>query len=243
LKSDTRHAIPHFPTEGLQFLRSLKRNNRREWFNERKQTYEECVREPMHAIVEAIAPELDRFAPDIIASPKVSLFRIYRDTRFSKDKSPYKTHVAASFPPKGMAKHQGAGLYFHIAPTEFLIGGGLYSPDPKDVPVVRGHIAEHFRQFQSIISAPRFRKMFGEISGAQLMRVPQGYAKDHPAAHYLRFKQFLATRTLPVTAATTGSFGTTVLETFRTLYPLIRFLNEPIHKAQQLRERRDQLMR
>ena len=124
MKSGAGHAIPHFPSEGLQFLRSLKRNNKRDWFQERKQTYEEFVRAPMEAIVEALAPELERFAPDIAASTKLSLFRIYRDTRFSKDKSPYKTHVAASFPPTGMAKHQGAGFYFHIAPTEFFIGGG-----------------------------------------------------------------------------------------------------------------------
>jgi len=224
-------------------MRSLKRNNRREWFQERKQTYEQYVREPMQAIVEALAPELERFAPDIIASTKVSLFRIYRDTRFSKDKSPYKTHVAASFPPRGMAKHQGAGFYFHIAPTEFYIGGGLWMPDPKDLKVVREHIAGRLRQFESIIHAPKFRKMFGEISGAQLMRVPHGYAKDHTAAHYLKFKQYVATRLLPVSAATTGSFGTRLLETFRTLYPLIRFLNEPILRTQKLRERRDLLMK
>jgi uncharacterized protein (TIGR02453 family) len=243
LKAGAGHAIPHFPPEGLQFLRSLKRNNKRDWFQERKQNYEEFVRAPMEAIVEALAPELERFAPDIAASVKLSLFRIYRDTRFSKDKSPYKTHVAASFPPTGMAKHQGAGFYFHIAPTEFFIGGGLYSPDPKDVLVVREHIAERFRQFESIISSPRFRRAFGDITGAQLVRVPQGYPKDHPAAHFLKFKQFLATRSLPVTAATTSSFGSTVLDTFRTLYPFISFLNEPIRRTQKLRERRDLLMR
>jgi uncharacterized protein (TIGR02453 family) len=243
MKSGARSIITSFPEAGLKFLRSLKRNNRREWFQERKHIYEESVRAPMEAIVDELAPELERFAPDMMASHKVSLYRIYRDTRFSKDKTPYKTHVAAVFPPKEMAKHQGAGFYFHISPTEFFIGGGLYSPDPKDLQAVREQIAGRFRQFESIVRAPRFRKMFGDISGAQLARVPQGFAKDHPAAHYLRFKQLLASRLLPVVTATSDQFGPTVLDTFRTLYPLICFLNEPIRQTQKQRERRDLLMR
>ena len=238
----TRARFPCFPQEGLQFLRSLKRNNRREWFQERKAAYEEFVRTPMEAIVDAIAPEFERIAPDLMASHKVSMYRIYRDTRFSKDKTPYKTHVAAVFPPKGMAKHQGAGLYFHIAPAEFFIGGGLYSPDPKDLQAVRERIAGRFRQFESIVRAARFRKIFGDISGTQLARVPQGYAKDHPAADYLRFKQLLASRSLPVATVTTAQFGTTLLDTFQTLYPFIAFLNEPIRHSQQQRDLRDRLM-
>ena len=164
----TTTKIPPFPKAGLQFLKGLKRNNRREWFLEHKADYEDNVRGPMEAIVEAIAPELKKIAPELEASRKASLFRIYRDTRFSKDKSPYKTHVAASFPPAGLVRHQGAGLYLHIAPGEFFIGGGLYSPESQDLLAVRDHIAERHRQFESIVAAPRFSKMFVEVSGAQL---------------------------------------------------------------------------
>jgi len=220
--------IPAFPKAGLQFLKSLKRNNRREWFQNHKEEYEDQVRIPMESIVEAIAPELERFASDLQASRKASLYRIYRDTRFSKDKRPYKTHVAAGFPPSGLERHQGAGLYFHIAPGEFLIGGGLYSPEPQDLLAVREQIAEHYLQFRSIITAPRFKKMFGEIQGEQLIRVPRNYPKDHPAEFYLRLKQYLAARKFPAEVSTTAQFGTIVLETFRALYPFIRFLNEPI---------------
>ena len=113
----TRSNLPQFPAAGLNFLRKLKRNNRREWFLENKQTYEECVHRPMIELVNALASEFATFAPEIVASPKVSLYRIYRDTRFSKDKSPYKTHVAAGFSHRGLEKNQGAGFYLHIAPT------------------------------------------------------------------------------------------------------------------------------
>src|SRR5262245_14714414 len=118
--------FPTFPEEGLRFLRSLKRNNNREWFKERKDVYESVVKGPMEQVVEVIALDFARFAPEMIVSPKTSIYRIYRDTRFSEDKSPYKTHIAASFPRRGLEKHEGAGLYFHIDPTEVLIAGGVY---------------------------------------------------------------------------------------------------------------------
>ena len=120
----------NFPAETLRFLRALKRNNRREWFNAHRDDYESYVRQPMTAIVERLAVDLRAFAPELVASPKVSIYRIYRDTRFSENKTPYKTHVAASFPTRGLAKHEGAGVYFHVSPDEVWIGGGMYIPPP-----------------------------------------------------------------------------------------------------------------
>src|SRR5512140_2954233 len=103
---------PRFPEEGLKFLRALKRNNRREWFQPRRDQYEQYVRAPMTAFVLALRDDFRRFAPELVADPTVSLFRIYRDTRFSADKTPYKTHTAASFPRQGLGRNVGAGLYF-----------------------------------------------------------------------------------------------------------------------------------
>src|SRR6267142_1031924 len=128
-----KEALPTFPKEGLQFLRSLKRNNNREWFQKHKSIYETHVKGPIENVVSAIAVDFDRFAPEMVASSRVSVYRIYRDTRFSKDKSPYKTHVAAVFPRAGLSKHEGAGFYVHIATTELLIGGGLYMPLPEEL--------------------------------------------------------------------------------------------------------------
>ena len=105
---------PRFSTDTLTFLRTLKRNNRREWFNAHRDDYEALVRQPMTAIVERLADDFRAFAPELVASPRLSMYRIYRDTRFSENKTPYKTHVGAVFPTRGLAKHEGAGLYFHI---------------------------------------------------------------------------------------------------------------------------------
>ena len=107
-----------FTQKTLSFLRSLKRNNDREWFRLRKPQYEQHVRGPMIAALERLAVDLKSFAPELVCDPRVSLYRIYRDTRFSADKTPLKTHVAAHFPLRGMARGEGAGLYFHVAPDE-----------------------------------------------------------------------------------------------------------------------------
>jgi uncharacterized protein (TIGR02453 family) len=233
---------PTFPEAGLRFLKSLKRNNNREWFLKNRPVYEESVKSPMVELVEALAKEFERFAPEILASPKTSLFRIYRDTRFSKDKSPYKTHVAASFTTRGLQRHEGAGFYFHIAPTELWIGGGVYRPEPDQLRSVRDHIAEHYKRLDKIVAAPRFRKLFGSMSGEQSSRMPRGFAPDHPAEQYLRHKDFLAARELSPDEATKPRFLGTLVETFETMHPLIRFLNEPIQRRRQLQDRKDQFL-
>jgi uncharacterized protein (TIGR02453 family) len=239
----TRPAFSGFPVEGLQFLRSLTRNNNREWFQEHKGIYEECLKQPMMDLIASLAEDFAEFAPEMIASPKASAYRIHRDTRFSKDKSPYKTHVAAVFPREGLGKHEGAGFYLHISPTEVLLGGGLYMPLPEDLNVVRQRISEDAGALLKIVKASGFRRLFGSLSGEQLSRVPRGFPPDHPAADYLRMKQFLASRTFPPALATDRSFHSEVVKTFRGMVPLIRFLNEPIVRARRLRDRQDALMR
>src|SRR6266705_5318501 len=168
-------AFSAFPKQGIQFLQSLKRNNNREWFLEHKSIYEKHVKQPMADLIGALASEFRQFAPEMVASPKVSFYRIHRDTRFSKDKTPYKTHVAAVFPRSGLGKHEGAGYYLHVAPTELLIGGGLYMPLPEDLNAIRSHIAENAETFTGIVEGRQFRRLFGTIGGEQLSRVPRGF--------------------------------------------------------------------
>jgi len=217
-----------FSRDALAFLRALKRNNRREWFKPRKEKYETLLRSPMIALVERLAADLRDFAPDLVASPKASLYRIYRDTRFSENKTPYKTHVAAVFPCRTLPKHQGAGLYFHISPDEVWIGGGMYAPDTSQIQAVREHIAGNVRRLRTIVESPSFRRTVGRLEGEQLRRVPRGFAKEHAAAEYLRFRQFLAGAEFPPPFATNPRFYTTVVKVFREVAPLIRFLNEPL---------------
>jgi uncharacterized protein (TIGR02453 family) len=216
----------------------LKRNNNRDWFLEHRSAYDESVRLPMLKVIEALAPEFQRFAPDVLASPR-SLFRINRDTRFSKDKSPYKTHVAASFSVRGLDRHEGAGFYFHIAPTELWIGGGVYRPMPDELRLVRDHIAGNHERLDKIVKARRFKKLFGELAGEQSLRVPRGYPKDHPAEHYLRHKDWLAARELPAQEATKPDFFKTLVESFEAMNPLIQFLNEPILHRRAQKNRQD----
>ncbi len=228
-----------FSKETLQFLRSLKRNNNREWFQKHRCNYEQHVKQPMADLIQALHEDFQDFAPEMIASPKVSAYRIYRDTRFSKDKSPYKTHVAAVFPRSGLSKHEGAGFYVQIATDELLIGGGLYMPLPEDLNAVRSHIVENPAKFLKIVESLAFRRRFGKIDGQQLARPPRGFPVDHRVADYLKYKQFLASRNFPAEQVTGARFYQTLLETFRAMLPLVRFLNEPIVQARQAKERQD----
>ena len=220
-------ASPRFPREGLRFLRSLKRNNRREWFNAHRDEYESHVRGPMVAILTKLADDMLVLAPEIVVS-QTSMYRIYRDVRFSDNKAPYKTHVAASFPTRGLPKHEGAGLYFHVSPDEVWVGGGMYAPQTSQLHAVREHIAANFRRFRSIVESPGFKKQFGALDGERLQRVPRGFPKDHAAADYLRFRQFLAGCELSPVIATSPRFYPAIVSAFRQAVPLIRFLNEPL---------------
>src|SRR4051812_21878345 len=202
---------PRFSAATLRFLRALKRNNRREWFSAHRDDYEAHVRGPMTAVVERLADEFRTFAPEIVASPKSSMYRIYRDTRFSENKAPYKTHVAAVFPTRGLQKHEGAGLYFHVSPTEVWIGGGMYAPQMPQLQAVREHIAINVRRLRAIVESPGFRRQVGRLEGERLQRVPRGFPKDHQAAEFLKFRQFLAGREFPPALAASPRFYSTLL--------------------------------
>jgi len=217
-----------FTRKTLAFLRALKRNNDRDWFRLRKPQYEQHVRGPMVALLAQIAADLPRFAPELISDPRVCLYRIYRDTRFSNDKSPLKTHVAAHFPSKGFRRGEGSGLYLEVAPTWVWIGGGFYLPPAADLRLIRAHIAANHRALHRIASGSSFRRAVGTLDGERLAGMPRGYLKDHPAAEYLRFKQFLAGREFEAEFATTDRFYPELLRIFRAVAPLVRFLNTPL---------------
>jgi uncharacterized protein (TIGR02453 family) len=219
---------PRFPAGTLSFLRRLKRNNRREWFNAHRDEYERDVRDPMIAVIERLAIDFQSFAPDLVANPKRSLYRIYRDIRFSEDKKPYKTHVAAVFPCRDLPKHEGAGMYLHVAPDGVWVGGGLWAPQTPQLQTIREHVALNHRRLRAIVTAPAFRKVVGTLEGDRMQRVPRGFPKDHPAAEYLRHRQFLAGAEFPASFATSPKFYRGVLGVFRSISPLVRFLNDAL---------------
>jgi uncharacterized protein (TIGR02453 family) len=217
-----------FTRKTLAFLRALKRNNDRDWFRARKADYEQHVRGPMTALLQQLARDLPGFAPDLVSDPRVCLFRIYRDTRFSSDKRPLKTNVAAHFPSRKFPKGEGAGLYVEVAPQWVWIGGGIYMPSSSELNAIRAAIAADHRRFRRVVTAPSFRRAVGELSGEQLTRVPRGYVKDHPAAEYLRHRQFIGGREYPADFAVSPRFYSELLTVFRGIAPLVGFLNAAI---------------
>jgi uncharacterized protein (TIGR02453 family) len=221
-------AAPRFTSQSLRFLRALKRNNRREWFTAHRDDYEAHVRQPMTDIIARLADDLRGFGPEYVANPKTSMYRIYRDIRFSENKAPYKTHVAANFPTRGLPKHEGAGLYFHVSPDEVWIGGGMYAPQQPQLHAVREHIAANSRRLRALVESPAFRRDVGTLEGERLQRVPRGFPKDHEAAEYLKFRQFLAGREYEPAFATSPKFYSSLLAVFKRVAPVTRFLNEPL---------------
>lgn len=223
-----RSVFPGFPPEAITFFRGLARNNRREWFQPRKPLFEEKVRGPMIGLVTELNRVMMGFAPDYVTDPDKAIYRFYRDTRFSADKTPYKTQIAASFPRRGNARHGGAGYYFAVSDKGVDVGGGIYMPPPEALLAVRTHIAEHHEQFRRIAAAPAVKRLYGAVQGEQLTRVPKGFCAEHPAADLLRFKQYLLFTTLDPAIVTTPKLFTEVEKHFRAMAPFLDFLNAPL---------------
>lgn len=216
-----------FPRVGLTFLRQLKKNNRREWFERHRGDYEATVKLPMQSLIAALQPHFNAFAPEVEVNPKRSMFRIHRDVRFSKDKSPYKTHVAAHFVLRGKPKGvEGLGYYLHIEPSEIFLGAGIYMPDGEQLKAIRKALAEHSDEFLGIIGNPALNRAFGRLEGDQLRRVPAGYESDHPMSEWLRLKQFFVGKSLTAKKCHSPRFVAEVAKTFEIATPLVRFLNE-----------------
>jgi uncharacterized protein (TIGR02453 family) len=212
----------------MEFFRDLARHNNRDWFVPRKHLFEQHVKQPMYALVDAVNAALAEFAPEYVTPPEKAVYRFYRDTRFSKDKTPYKDHIAASFPRKGMPRHAGAGYYFSVSHKEIGIGGGVYMPLPESLLAIRNHLAGNHEEFRGILKSRSLKRLFGEMQGEALARVPKGFSKDHPAEDLLRRKQFLVYVELPPEPATTGKLYGTIREHFRAMAPFVKYLNKPL---------------
>lgn len=225
-----RFTFPGFPPAARQFLRDLAANNNREWFKAHKSDYDAFVREPLLALVDELGTALLEHSPGYLCDPRKSVYRIYRDIRFSKNKAPYKTHAAAVFPPLGLERHAGAGFYFHFSAEELLVGGGVYAPGSRELRSIRQQIADDPAELREILGTAAFRKAFGDLEGQQLKRVPQGFPKDHPAADLLVFKQFLAGTTLPAEEIEKRTVAALIDRHFRTLSPLLAYLNRPLRR-------------
>jgi uncharacterized protein (TIGR02453 family) len=215
-----------FPPEGIAFLRALKKHNKREWFQPRKEIFDAKVKAPMLELTTAVMMALADFAPAYVSDPNKAIVRIYRDTRFSNDKTPYKTHIAAAFPRRGGSRT--SGFYFSVSAGEIEVGGGVYMPTPEDLRAIRGYLADHHEEFRKIATAPQVKRLYGEMTGSSLSRTPKGYPPDHPADDLLRMKQFLLFRELDASLATTPKLYRELVKHFQAVTPFLEFLYRPL---------------
>jgi uncharacterized protein (TIGR02453 family) len=213
-----------FPKDALKFFKELKKNNNREWFTANKSRYDSLLREPMETLLGSLQEKLRVFDPDIVIEPKRAIYRIYRDVRFSKDKTPYKTQIAAAFSYRGLNKNNEPGFYFHISDTEVGIGGGLYMPSPDQVKNMRKALAQDASELKKILAAKKFTSLFSGMEGERLARIPQGYAPDHPDGELLKLKQYLCWKLLPSKIIFDEDFLSVVADHFIAMAPLVRYL-------------------
>ena len=215
-----------FPADAVKFLKQLTRNNNREWFEANKPRYESSIRQPMESLLETLGGLLRLRVPDIAIDPKKSMYRIYRDVRFSKDKTPYKTWVAASCSLSGHDRKTAPGFYFHFTSKEIGVGGGLYAPDSNQLKNIRKAIDRDAATFRKLVSEKTFVKRFGELEGEKLVRVPQGFAADHPAADLLRMKQFLCWKEEDLALIHEPDFAGFLADHFEAMSRFVRWLAE-----------------
>lgn len=221
-----------FPPEMPTFFDGLRRNNNRDWFQERKDVFEQKVKVPMTALVDALNAELAKSAPAYVTEPKGAIFRIYRDTRFSKDKTPYKDHIGASFAPSTLGgKNSCSGLYAGVCDEKIEVAGGVYMPEAKQLLAIRTMLAEEYAEFARLAGAKVLRSLMGEVRGAQLTRVPKGFPPDHPAESLLRRKQWYFHAELEPGLALTPKLVPEVTKRFLAIVPVLDFLNRPLIAA------------
>ena len=215
--------MSHIHPDTLTFLRDLAANNNRDWFESQRDRYE-LAHQNMIEFANALRNELRQDDELETRSGKDSLMRIYRDVRFSKDKSPYKTYWGGGF-RRATTKRRG-GYYFHIEPGASFAGGGFWGPNPEDLKKIRDGIAHRYEELREIINHPTFKSFFGELRGDQVKTAPRGYDKMHPAIDLLRYKQFLLKYDFPDEEVTSPGFASKVSHTFTRMHPFFDFMSE-----------------
>lgn len=209
----------------FKFLKDLSKNNNKEWFTANKKRYE-VAKADFEAFVTDMVKNMAKFDPPIgNLDPKKSIFRIYRDTRFSKDKSPYKINMGANFSASPSKIHDHAGYYIHIEPGKSFLAGGAYEPQSAWINNIRQEIDYNTKEFKKIISAAPFKKNFGEIKGDKLKTVPKGFPKDHPELSLLQYKSFLLVHDVDDKLVTSDGFMKHLIDVYKSMKPFNDFLN------------------
>ena len=232
-------AFTGFRPDTFRFLRGLARNNEKPWFEAHRHIYEREVRDPMRQLVETVDAKLGSMVPEIVGDPKRSMFRIHRDVRFSRNKSPYKTNAGAWFYHRRAGRQVGtrgegggAGFYFHIDPTRCFTAGGLWMPARPALQRVREAIADQPTALARLTTAPGFRRRFEGLSEeAKLRRVPREFPPDHRAAEWLKLQSFTARAPIAQSVVTSPRLVDRLCRDFELLVPLVRWLNRALGYA------------
>jgi uncharacterized protein (TIGR02453 family) len=215
----------------MRFLRGLAKHNDRVWFEARRPTYEKHLKEPLLALVEEINGALVEFAPEHIRPPQKVAMRIFRDTRFSPDKRPYKTHLGAWWARQGLEKTSAAGFFLQVAPEGSFLAAGVYAPERDGLLLLRRWFAEHhtlYRQALQQLTQPRKGGLaFEAINANALTRNPKGFPPDHPADDLLRARNWGVLAHLPSEAALQPSLAKEIVKRLQAVAPLVNLLNEP----------------
>lgn len=214
-------AAPIINSSSFTFLKQLAKNNNRDWFNAHKDRYLE-EHETIAVFAEALLHEMNRHDVIETASGKKSLHRIYRDTRFSKEKTPYKTNWSGSF--RRATKARRGSYYFHIEPGNTFIGGGFWGPEPDDMKRIRDEFAYDAKPFRKIIGTKTFRDTFGELYGEQIKTTPKGYSAADPAIDLLRYKQFLLIKHFSDKEVMSPNFLKEVNNGFKKMRPFLDYM-------------------
>jgi uncharacterized protein (TIGR02453 family) len=228
---------PYFREAGLKFLRSLKRNNRREWFEARKPEFDRELKQPMLALIETVNRAMGSFAPAHVRPPQKCMMRIYRDIRFSSDKRPYKSHISAWWSREGLEKTSGGGYYMHISPEEVHIAAGVYMPEREQLFSIREYLLVHHAEVRRLLRSSKLRGAMDSFTCMPLTRAPKGFPKEHPAMDLLLCRQWGLGTSLAPKAALEPGFAKDVIRRFRLAAPLVNALNTPL-LAQNQKKRR-----
>jgi uncharacterized protein (TIGR02453 family) len=214
-------------TTTVKFLQDLAANNNKPWFDENRKEYEKAKTD-FEGIVSRLMKQMVPLEPALEGQrEKDAIFRIFRDVRFSKDKTPYKAHFGA-FISRGGRKYAGAGYYIHVEPGKSFAGGGLWMPEAALLKAVRQEIDYNFDEFKGIVEEKKFKKIFRQLNGEQLRTLPQGYTADNPAIDYLKMKSFTVGHELSDKDIAGENFEKSVVEVFSAMKSFIDFLNRSL---------------
>lgn len=221
-------AFDGFSKDFFKFFRDIKKNNERDWFEANKDRYKAVVVAPLQDFIIALQPKLAKISPNFKCDPRPnggSMFRIYRDTRFSKDKTPYKTNAGLQFRHMGGGDFRAPGFYLHLAPGEIFYGGGMYMPEPPALLAVRTAIAEKPAEWKKTLSAASLKRAYGGLSDIEsLAKPPRGFAADHPFIEDIKRKSFFVTQDSDEAAAAKPGFVNDVAKAYADAAPLMQFL-------------------